>query len=262
MNLIAVDDEKLALELSEKAIREALPESTLACFDMPSKALGYAKENKVDVAFLDIEMGGINGLELAKNLKDIYGKTNIVFITGYSQYALDSYSVKASEYLLKPVEKESILKAMENLRNPVNPKMNSKVFIQTFGNFELFIDGEPVVFTLAKTKELLAYLVDRRGAMCSNNEIMAVIWEDKEDTPSLKSNFRNLVSDLKNTLKSKGVPDILVKKRGFLGIAPGEFSCDAYDFMNSAPYAVNSYTGEYMMQYSWAEFSNSFRMKL
>lgn len=258
MNIIAVDDEKLALELSEKAILEALPDSTLHSFETPSKALDYAMGNQVDVAFLDIEMGGMSGLELAKNLKDIYGKTNIVFVTGYSQYALESYKVKASEYLMKPVSRESVIDAMEHLRHPITPRISEWLYIQTFGNFEVFTKGEPIDFHLAKAKELLAYLVDRRGAMCSNNEIISVLWEDQIVTHSMKSNFRNLVSELTHTLKAKGVSDILIKRHNSLGIAPDRFSCDIYDFANSVPYAVNSYTGEYMAQYSWAEFSNAY----
>uniref|UniRef100_UPI00286F9D74 response regulator n=1 Tax=Anaerosporobacter sp. TaxID=1872529 RepID=UPI00286F9D74 len=196
MNIIAVDDERILLEDLAKAIKVAIPECMLSCFKKPSEALKYAQDIKIDVAFLDIEMGGMNGLVLAKKLKDIYPKINIVFTTGYSHYALESYKVNASDYLLKPVKPEMIKNALENLRNPVERINQNKIRVQCFGNFEVFANDEPLQFSRSKTKELLAYLVLRQGAICTNNEISAVLWEDGVKTPSTKDYFRQLVSDL------------------------------------------------------------------
>jgi len=257
VNIIAVDDEQLALEINEQAIQDALPDSTLTCFTVSNKALSYAKENQVDVAFLDIEMGGMNGLALARHLKDIHGKTNIVFVTGYSEYALDSYEVDASDYLLKPVTKESVARAMARLRNPVDLRAGVKIFVQTFGNFEIFVMGRPLLFTRSKAKELLAYLIDRRGALCTNNEIIAAIWEEKGDSPSLQSHFRQLVADLTRTLHKAGISDIITKRRGQLAIRPDKFRCDLYEYDHGKTAAVNAYGGEYMAQYSWAEITNA-----
>jgi DNA-binding LytR/AlgR family response regulator len=97
MNIIAVNDEQFALKDLQSAIMEALPGITLSCFDTATDAVEHAKTTQIDVAFLDINMGGMNGLQLAKHLKDIYYKTNIVFVTGYREYALDSYTVNASD---------------------------------------------------------------------------------------------------------------------------------------------------------------------
>jgi two-component SAPR family response regulator len=258
LNVIAVDDEQYALMDLRFSVEKALPDCTLSCFLSPNKALAYAEDNQVDIAFVDIEMGGMNGIILAKNLKNIYGGTNIIFVTGHSQYAIDSYSVDTSDYLLKPVTTELVERALKRLRDPVMNVTNKRVRVQTFGNFEIFADEQPLMFAFAKTKELLAYLVHRRGAICSNNEIMAVIWEEREDTLSLKSQFRNLVSDLTKTLKEIDIEDILVKRRGHLGVNPDNFSCDIYDFSKAVPYAVNSYNGEYIAQYGWAEFTNAY----
>ena len=258
MNVIAVDDEKFALEISEQAIKNVLPDCTLFCFTSPSKSLAYAEKNPVDLAFLDIEMGGMNGIVLAKELKEIYGKTNIVFVTGHSEYALDSYTLDTTDYLLKPLSKELVIRAIERLRSPFEIKADKRVRVQTFGNFEVFVDGRPLLFTYAKTKELLAYLVHRKGAMCSNDEIIAVLWEDRTETLSLKSHLRNLVSDLMQMLKAKGLEDMILKKHGHISVVTDKFMCDYYDFFKCVPYAVKSYTGEYMAQYGWAEFINAY----
>ena len=276
MNIIAVDDEKSSLSSLQSAIKEAMPDSALSCFNMSKAALEYAKTNRVDIAFLDIEMSGMNGLQLAKHLKVIYGKTIIIFVTGYSQYALDAFALHASGYLMKPVTVKAVFDEINyqyktlckcQLSSNISDIKDSRdihsshddikrVRVQTFGNFEVFVDGKPLIFGRSKTKELLAYLVSRKGALCNNNEVVAIIWEDKEDTSSLQSMFRALVADLTKTLKEADILDIIIKKRGYIGIMPENFSCDLYDFC--AGINVNSYTGEFMNQYSWAEFTNMY----
>ena len=257
MNVLAVDDERIQMEELEEAIKEAIPDAIVTSFRKPKEALNYVKEMKtkginMDLAFLDVEMGVMNGLELAKELKDIYDKTNIVFVTGYSQYAVDAFSVPACDYIMKPVSKDGVLKAMERLRNPI-VKNNKRLRVQCFGNFDVFVDNKPLRFPRSKSKEVFAYLVSKNGARCNINEIIAIIWEDRNDTESLKSQFRQIVADLNQTLKTAGFHDVLIKEHGYLAVAPDKFSCDMYDYL-AGKSAANNFMSRFMMQYSWAEF--------
>jgi len=258
MKILAIDDNVLALEELVSSIKEACPNDDIKEFSKPSELLAFAQENVCDIAFLDIEMWGMNGIELAQKLKEINNKTNIVFVTGYSKYAIDSYTVKASDYVMKPVTKEAVKEAMENLRCPVQASPDKRVRVQTFGNFEVFVDEHPVLFTRSKTKELFAYLVSRKGALCSNNEIIAVIWENKNDSPATQSHFRHLVADLIKTFQSLNVKDIIIKKWKHLAVAPDKMSCDFYEMLNSGAKASDSYAGEFMSQYSWAEIDAAY----
>lgn len=166
MNILAVDDERNALEGLETVLRRALPEAEVYPFRTSADALVFAENTPCAVAFLDIELRDMNGLELAKRLKDQHGETNIVFVTGYSEYAIDAFDLHASGYLLKPATVEKVQDAMENLRIPPETIGHGKrVRIQCFGNFEIFVDGVPIRFTRRQTKELLALLVDRKGAI-------------------------------------------------------------------------------------------------
>ena len=101
MTIIAVDDEEIALENLESAIHEAKPSAEVAAFDKSSAALAYASENKCEAAFLDINMGGISGIALAKKLKLANPEINIIFTTGYSEYALEAVRMHASGHILK-----------------------------------------------------------------------------------------------------------------------------------------------------------------
>ena len=260
LNIIAVDDEKILLADLEQVIKDAIIDCDLSCFRKSKEALLYAREHRIDIAFLDIEMGGMNGLQLAKALKEINGKTNIVFVTGYSEYALDSYKVPACDFIMKPVTKDAVLTAMDRLRNPVI-KIDKRLKVQCFGNFDVYADGKPLYFSRVKAKEIFAYLVSRKGARCNINEIMAVIWEGRDDSGSLKSQFRTIVAELNQSLKDVGLDDVLIKERGYLAVIPDKFSCDMYEFCNADSGAVNKYNGEYMAQYSWAEFTNAYLIK-
>ena len=258
MNILAIDDNVLALRELVSAIKETCPNDDVHAFSKPSELLAFAQDNVCDIAFLDIEMWGMNGIDIAQKLKAIHSKINIVFVTGYTKYALDSYTVKASDYVMKPVTKEAVKEALDNLRFPVKTEPDKRVRVQTFGNFEVFVDENPVLFTRSKTKELFAYLVSRKGALCSNNEIIAVIWEDKDDSSATQSHYRHLVADLIKTLKSLNVEDIIIRKWKQLAVVPDKLSCDFYDMLDGSAKAANAYAGEFMSQYSWAEIEAAY----
>ena len=256
MNILCVDDERLALDALTDAVKEVLPQATIFAFRFGREAIAKAEQVSIDVAFLDIEMREVNGLELAKRLKDICRTTNIVFITGYEDYALDAFGLNASGYLLKPVSAQGVKDAMENLRKPIMPKQLANLRVQCFGNFEVFLNKVPVRFKYSKTKELFAYLIDRKGAICTCGELMAILWED-EAGENKRSYLSNLISDLFNTFSLLGVENVVMKRRGMLYVVPEKVSCDYYDWNSGLEYAINAYGGEYMNQYSWAEMTLS-----
>lgn len=250
MRVLAVDDEKLQLLRLKHAVEEAFPkEAEVLCCSSSAQALENAQEGEIDVAFLDIEMPGMNGIELAKRLKAIYPKVNIVFVTAYDQYALDAYRIHASGYVNKPVNAEKVAAELANLRNPVSLPLSKKLQVKCFGNFEVFHSGEPVSFAYAKSKELFAYLVDREGASATLGELNAVLWE--EDHPSY---LRNLIADIQSTLKNINAGAVFLKRRNACSIDVEQLDCDAYEYKKGNPDAVRAYRGEYMSQYVWAVF--------
>lgn len=184
MRLIAVDDEPLALKDLLEALEEAVPGAGLHGFSTARRALAFARESRVDAAFLDIDLGSANGLSLAKQLNEIDGGTNIMFTTSYPQYAAEAFSLYASGYLLKPVRMEDICAAMARLRTP--PCMDGgQLRVRAFGNFEVFANGAPLHFARSKSKELFAYLVHKKGTGCTLKELAATLFEDREYNASL-----------------------------------------------------------------------------
>lgn len=256
MHYLVVDDEQLALDYLIRQIKDVEPDSQIEGFTDPLEAEQYAKDHPVDVAFLDIEMFGMDGIELAKRFKDCNPALSIVFVTGFSQYAVDAFSVHACGYLLKPPTGERIL-AEINLVKARNsrPGGNRRIRVQTFGNFEIFADGIPVKFGRSKTKELLAYLVDRRGAAATMQELLTVLFEDREPDASVSSLLRTLVADLLHAMKNVHAEEIVLKTHNNLSVDTTKFDCDYYRFLDGDVPTINSYCGEYMINYSWAEFT-------
>ncbi|MCL2637249.1 MAG: response regulator [Oscillospiraceae bacterium] len=255
MRILAIDDSEQALELLTDTIAEVQPSAEIFPFNKPSELLTFAKDNPCDIAFLDIKMWGMNGIAVAKKLKDYNPRINIIFVTAYTEYAIEALGLYPSGYILKAVTKEAVAREIENLRYPVELKSNARVYAQAFGNFEIYSHGKTLKFAYKKTKELLAYLIDRDGAEIDTSELISVLWENKPNTDNLKSYLRNLFSDLIKTLNEAGIADIISKRHNSIAVIPERIICDSYGFMKGDPSCVNAYAGQYMAQYSWAEMT-------
>ena len=251
MKILLVDDEKLQLTRLEDVVKKLLPDATLFSYQNPVLALQESKDRIYDIAFLDIEMPKINGINLAKSLKNINPKLNIIFVTAYDSYALEAYKLHASGYVTKPVNEEKVKEEIDGLRYDIELKHTEDIQIKCFGNFEIFYNGEPVQFKYQKSKEVFAYLVDREGASINTNELNAVLWEEDH-----KSYLRNLLSDIQNTMKSIKCNDVFLKKHNGYSINVDKVDCDAYEYKKGNPNAIRMYRGEYMSQYSWPIFKS------
>ena len=253
MKVVALDDEVLLLDELIESIEQALPDASIHSFTKASDVLNYVEDNPVDIAFLDIKLRGkLTGIDVAQRIQKKYPNVNIIFTTSYLEYGVDAINIRCSGYLTKPILPEDIIKEMEHLRNPiVVPK--SKIRFQCFGNFEVFYDEHPVDFKNHKTRELLAYLVDRNGCMCLNREIMATLWEDGK---LHNSYYKKIREDLITTFDELGCGDVIINRHGELGIDKKLVDCDYYDWLDGKN--DDLYQGEYMIQYSWAEYTISY----
>ena len=119
LNVIILDDRKIIVKGSLHVIEEVLPHANIVGFTQPSEALNFAKKNKISLAFLDIELGKSNGLDLCKKFLEINSRTNIIFLTAYVEYSFEAWSTGASGYLLKPITAESLRAQLKNLRYPL-----------------------------------------------------------------------------------------------------------------------------------------------
>jgi two-component SAPR family response regulator len=248
MIAIAVDDEALMLGALVTAI-EASPDITeVNKFSDCEKALEFVKEKSVDIAFLDINMRGMGGLALAEKIIAASPDCKIVFCTGYEEYAIPAFKLHVSGYLLKPISAEDVQAEIDNIigvRHKEKP-----ITVKCFGNFEVYARNKKLVFKRLKTKELLAFLIDRNGAGMTAKQICAVLFPDDTDDNKNAAYLRQLVLDLKNTLKAVGAEGVLCHETPCYRIDTSLIRCDYLSYLETGK---PEFHGEYMTQYSWAE---------
>ena len=247
MIAIAVDDEPLMLSALAKAI-DASPDITAVTkFSDCEKAIDHVKTNPVDMAFLDINMRGMGGLSLAREILRLCPECKIVFCTGYEEYALPAFKIHASGYLLKPISTEDVQEEIDNIKGI--RRREKLLTVKCFGNFEVYVNGEKLTFKRSKTKELLAFLVDRNGAGVTAAEIGVALWEDDEE-PKNHNYIHQLFYDLRHALDAAGVGEIFKRNQYQYSVDPEKLDCDYYTFLKTGK---PKFYGEYMTQYSWAE---------
>ena len=255
MRILCVDDEPLMLQMLEMAVKEAKPDADITAFDDQDELLEDAKSGGCDIAFLDIHMRGMNGVELAKELKAVNPKMNIIFVTGFSEYAGDAMNLHASGYIMKPVTAEKVKSELEDLRFPIEPKSNALLKVQCFGNFDVFTpDGKPVHFERSRSKEIFAYLIHRHGSSCTIKENAAALFEDEKKKKKQQNYIQILISAMMKSLKKIGAEEVINKSYNSLSVDVNLVDCDYYRFAELDAGAVNAYQNEYMRQYYWADF--------
>ena len=255
MRILCVDDALPIMEDTVAMCRQLPEVQEVTGFTRPREALEWLQTHPIDLALLDIDMPEINGLMLAEQVKRLYPDAAIVFLTAFPQYAVQAIKLRATGYLLKPVSLDELKEEVAYARSREPARPSGHIVVRTFGNFEIFVDGETIPFHRAKSKELLAYLVDRDGSGVTRAEIFAVLWEDAMYDRSGQKYLDVVIRSLRETLRDAGIENILEIKAGYLRIRPEMLDCDLYRFLKNDEAAVNSYRGEYMQAYSWAIFN-------
>ena len=259
MQILCVDDEVLILELTVSMCRELPQKPQVKGVQTAREALGWLKENNTDIAILDINLPDMDGITLAAKMKEARPELAVIFLTGYSEYAVDAFGLHASGYLLKPVNAKRLAAEIEYaIQGRSAPVSTAHIKVRTFGEFDVFVNGNPVVFSRARAKELLAYLIDRQGGYVTRANLFAVLWEDGLYDRSMQKQLDVVIRSLRTTLEANGVGDIVEIHKGSLRVVPEKLDCDLYRFFKGDIQAVDAYRGEYMNAYSWASLTESY----
>ena len=265
MNYLLVDDEPIILLGMEMSLREVVgKEPGIYTAEDSYAAIELAKAHPIDIMFTDVDMPGMNGLQLSEKIHEISEETDIIFVTGYAHYSLDAWKTAAQAFVLKPVgedELRSVLMKVEHERMRRRPRTENAtgqspqkdVTARCFGNFELSYRGRPIHFARKKSKEMLAYLIDRRGAMITTDEIRSILWEEDEDTDKKRGYVRVLANDIRKSFEALRMENILINDQNSYCVDVSKIACDYYDFLDGKENAKKIFQDEYMSQYSWAE---------
>lgn len=252
MKTILVDDMLLDLQLLELKCADMPDFEIIGKFTDPQEAVAFAQQNVVDFALLDIDMPGMNGMDLARSLRAIRSDIIIVFVTAHPKFAVDALKMKADYIIFKPYDREDIEDVLERAKL-LRQRQKKRFYFHTFGVFDMFIDGKPIRFRSGKAKELMALCVFREGRPVSIHEMVEYLWGENATATPENTGYRRTIKELSDTLKAYGADELFVRERGSLHVKMELADSDLQDFMNGKKDALCSFQGIYMQQYSWAE---------
>jgi two-component SAPR family response regulator len=233
---IIVDDEKPILRLMEKTLSKNINYNVIGGYTSSKEALENILKLNPNVVFLDIEMPGISGIELAKQILDFNEDIQIIFVTAYENYAIDAFKVNAVDYILKPITQEEInrvtlkLKKKHGLQVNINEQDNS-AYVICFGNIIMKNSKNKmeVKWSTSKTKELFAYFIYKNGQGIDKWELCEVLWPER-DKKKTEHNLHNTIYRLKNSIKEAGIVNCINYKHGYYFIDFSKFECDLFEF--------------------------------
>lgn len=215
MITVFADDNEAARQIMQLMMKEIDPDGSHYSAATAAEAISLVSGMHTDVLFLDIEMPGINGIDAAQHLGRTFPKLNIIFVTGHPEYARDALKVYCSGFIEKPFDVDDIREALRHLRYPPQNAETKKLCVRCSGGFAIFLNGEQFTFKRKLTTDLFAYLVYKNGAMCTNAELLSVLWDG---SPEKADFLRQLVKDMRDSFERAGITGIVVKRHGIIGL--------------------------------------------
>lgn len=271
-HVIAVEDEKWALDRLCDMLEKMEQVTLIGRFNNSKEALEFVKNKKIDAAFLDITMPDINGLMLSELILNIDRMVDIVFVTGYEEYALQAFELSAIDYLLKPFSEARLKKTIDrlSLRRSALLPMVSKASVICLGEYKLKpagIEKGEIKWRTQKAKELFAFLIHQNGKSVSRDTIITELWPDYSAEKAL-ANLNANTYYLRKAMADAGIENCIQTSRYEIRLMISQIECDLYDFENivnkystadsesigSLKKAVSLYHGSYFKDngYEWA----------
>ena len=264
MTAICVDDDEQALQDLLSLCRSLPFRMETVAFAQPSQALAWLEEHKADVALTEVRLREMDGFQLTERIRSKRPKTAVIYVTSDKESAVEAFEHHPSGFILKPVCAErlqaELAYALQLDTHP--PALLPKVLVQTFGSFEVLVDGRSLVFRRLRARELMAYLVDRHGHRITRAEAFSMLWEGGMYTRGMQKQLDVIIRSLRDTLRQAGIGDLLEIRGGTLRIRSERLDCDLYRFIAGEEGALRAYRGEYLSAYSWASQTEAYLDRL
>lgn len=248
---ILVDDEPWGMEQFRLECKDAGID-LLGSFTNAGAAISYAMRNTVELALLDVKLPDMDGILLGKKLREINRDMLLIYVSAYEEYIKEAIlDVKADYYVLKPYNTRDVSDVLDRIRH-LSARLRKRVRVRTFGEFDIFVDGQLLEFTNQKAKELLAFCIDSGGEVTMKRAV-EVLWEDRDYDEKVKCLYRKAVISLHTVFRKYGVDDIFSNGRGSCHVNRQGISCDYYEVLDGKNIKETLFDGRYMTNYSWGE---------
>lgn len=275
---IVVDDEPLSLQLMEKKLNNLGVIEVVGMFSNAESLLNEYRTLDFQVAFLDIEMAGLSGLDLAEIIMEWNSQIHIVFVTAFRDYAIQAFELDSLDYLLKPVVKERLEKTIARLQEKIQREQievqapdksaNSLIKVICFNEFAVYNKDELIKWKTTKVKELFAFFMTHLNTYINRDTIIDTLWTE-QDYNKAKIQLHTSLSYLRKNLESMGFKKAITFSNQSYSLSIDHFYCDAIEFeqlINQHPKITSEniaeiekvlslYTGDYMEknEYPWSQ---------
>lgn len=275
IEVVIVDDEELAIEKLKYLLRNFADVHVAETFTDPLEAEMRIEELAPSVVFLDIEMPGTNGLELADRVIRLNLEIAVIFVTAYSKYALEAFEIAAIDYLLKPVTLDRMeitltrINKYRYLPQKVGVKESKNCYVQCLGRFDLKRREDitcSIKWRSAKVKELMAFFFYHRTREVPKERLIEEIFPDMEYERAL-INLNTCLYQLRKVLANPNAGIEIIYSKGYYCLRLGEVVIDVDLFEQAAKVAIITgrledlkkatlfYQGDYLEDegYHWAK---------
>lgn len=235
---ILVDDEQLSLHHLKNKLLEIGKIEVIKTFSNGTDVLKEMKNLNFNVAFLDIEMPGLNGLDLAEIIRGWDRQIQIVFVTAYRDYAIQAFELHSIDYLLKPIMVERLEKTVFRLQehflthereHRVKTLNSNSLKVICFSEFIVYHHNRPVKWKTLKVKELFAYFITYFNTHMHRDTIIEALWPDT-DYQRAKIQLHTAISYLRKTLDSMGYLNAITFSNECYLLYLADLQCDAHQF--------------------------------
>ncbi|MFB0634156.1 response regulator [Bacillus rugosus] len=279
MKVLIVDDEHLALLHFKNMLERTKAFQSIMAYQDPIEALEHPETPAVDAVFLDIEMPGVNGIELAEAIQSMNENIQVVFITAYNEFAIKAFELNAIDYLLKPVNYKRLETTVERIRTNNMLRASAEnteahFFIQCSGNLQFYqtLKGVktniPVKWRTSKAREIYSFLLHNLGRVVSKDMLIDLFWADYDVTKASTQLYstiyqiRKLLSQIpfSQTIEKTDTGYILRLSGAKIDVAEWEKSLKEAPPLNTATLHLHmdifmAYQNHYLLEhgYLWAE---------
>ena len=179
VTVLILDDEPIALEQSQKAIREFVPENRIHCARNASEAIRFLAENPVQIIFIDVELSDTDGFSVADYVRRAYPKTFRVFLTGHTELGAKSYDYEAFDFISKPIDLFRLESTFERYCRQAEgkPKDSGRIAVETSRGFILIAPEEILYIAKEQRKTVIHCKNEAYKVPYSLEEIEAVFSE-------------------------------------------------------------------------------------
>jgi len=208
LSVIVIDDFAINLKINVDMLKKIDSFHIIGSYTNPYEGYDATIRLKPDILFLDIEMDGMSGIDIAKKLSENNISTQVIFVTAHDSHAVQAFEVEAFDYIMKPLSQEriySVLQRINRRKIVTQDQKNKKIVIKFFGGFSVGFQQETSIkFRSNKTKEMFAYLIANRNKTLNKEVIIDAIWPDNE-LSNVSHNFYNAIYYIRKALEDAGI---------------------------------------------------------